>query len=68
MAIGALYSLAEYYKPYFPDYVGKYKKFVGERLLLRTSSKNDVESIGQIIKDYNKPMEKTESVCEEGMK
>ena len=29
MAIGAFYNISEYYKPYFLDYVRKYKKFAG---------------------------------------
>ena len=71
MSIGVYCHVAEYYKPYFPDYVEKYKKFVGTAASqdFIKELKTDVENINQIIKSYNEPMEEVESVVyKEGMK
>ncbi len=51
MARGRFYNVSKYYKPYFPDHVGKYKKFVRMTASqdFTKQLKKDVEKIHQII-------------------
>jgi hypothetical protein len=59
MAVGMYCSVADYYKPYFPDFVDKYESFVGEMAVIDfiKALKKNVEDINQIIQSYYKPIE-----------
>ena len=59
MSVGMYFSVADYYKPCFPEYVDKYKEFVGETAVIDfiKTLKKDVENVNQIIQSYYKPIE-----------
>ena len=60
MSVGMYFSVADYYKPCFPEYVDKYKEFVGETAVIDfiKTLKKDVENMNQIIQSYYQPIEK----------
>lgn len=57
MSVGMYCSVADYYKPYFSDYIDKYESFIGETAVIDfiTALKKYIEGINQIIESYYKP-------------